>query len=186
MTTTTARTPVGRWRRATFSTRDPMVQLASAAAQIAESATALDVVGWWQVDWAKRCIVAISALELADPPDGQGEAIPQWHVSVSVDGQRPTDTQLAGVARAFGLVGAEEDNHHPGNARHLWLPVDPARRVDCECKVEEVVHVEPDGYKWTNPVEAVADPSVCRGCELRRLLGARAQPCPLHEASADG
>ena len=71
------------------------------------------------------------------------------------------------------MVGTEEDNHHPGNARHFWLPLDPTKRVDCECKSDEAVITEPDGYQWTNP----HNESECRGCASASLYG---RPCPLH------
>jgi hypothetical protein len=48
---------------------------------------------------------------------------------------------------------AEEDNHQDGRARMLFLVVDPARRVDCECKATERVVVREDGYRYTVPVE---------------------------------
>jgi hypothetical protein len=70
------------------------------------------------------------------------------------------------------MEGSEEDNHHPGIARHFWMVVDPARRVDCECKVGETVVKEPDGYKWSN------DPGACRGCDYARTFPGH--PCPLH------
>lgn len=127
----------------------------------------------------------LSALALAKAPSGD-DTILQWHLSVSRPprsadgrGRRPDDAELRRVRLAFDLVDAEEDNHHPGIARHLWLPVDPARRVGCECKADEVVVVEPDGYAWTNPVDA--DPSVCRACEIARLLpSSLVDRCPVH------
>lgn len=123
--------------------------------------------------WESGPIRVLSALELAELPDGSGEYGPQWHVSISARGKRPKDHHVRRALRAFAMVGAEEDNHHPGNARHFWLPVDPTRRVDCECKAEEATVVEPDGYTYTNP----HDPERCRGCEFQRLMG---KPCPLH------
>lgn len=114
----------------------------------------------------------ITTLEMAELPDGAGVG-PQWHVSVSRAGKRPRPADVERVLRVFDLLGAEEDNHHPGIARHFWMPVDPAHRVDCECKVDEVMVVEPDGYRWSN---ARAE-SGCRGCEYERLIG---QPCRLH------
>lgn len=133
-----------------------------------------------------RAVDVITALELAVAPRAAGpdDIIPQWHVSVSVDGgarRRPTDQELMLVRRAFEMTDAEEDNHHPGNARHLWLPVDPARRVGCQCKDDEVVVVEADGYEWTNPAEALERPDLCRACEISGLTG---RPCPAHEPHA--
>ena len=80
--------------------------------------------------------------------------------------------QLALVITDFGLTDWEIDNHHPGNAQHLWIPIDPARRVDCECKSDETIIVEPDGYTWTNPVTGP-----CRGCTSISITH---RPCPLH------
>lgn len=123
--------------------------------------------------WCRGGSTVISALELADYPDGQG-AGPQWHISIRHISGRPR--VVSGVLRAFGMPGAEEDNHHPGIARHFWLPVDPAHRVDCECKETEEIIVEPDGYTWTNPTDGP-----CRGCELEETMG---HACPLHSAGA--
>lgn len=119
-------------------------------------------------------ITVISSLVDAEYPDGNGTG-PQWHVSLSFKGKRPKEHHVRRALRAFGMVGAEEDNHHPGVARHFWRPVDPTRRVDCQCKEDEDVIVEPDGYTWTNP----NDGSPCRGCELQKLLPHRR--CPLHD-----
>ena len=126
-------------------------------------------------------VVVLSAIEEAEYPDGSGQSGLQWHVSLTGrdDFFRPvraTELQLDVVRRAFDMVEAEEDNHQPGKARNLWLPVDPARRVDCECKTTEVTITEPDGYQWTNPTDGT-----CRGCELERALPGR--PCPIHTAA---
>ncbi len=123
--------------------------------------------------WVSGPVCAISALERADYPDGSGEAGPQWHISITRKRKRPKPTDVRRALRAFRMVGTEIDNHHPGNAQHFWMPVDPTRRVDCECKTDEVLVVDPDGYTWTNP----HDPAECRGCEATRLLG---KPCPIH------
>jgi hypothetical protein len=122
--------------------------------------------------WRQRAILVCSALENAEAPDGRGDAIPQWHVSISKRHEPPTLKVARDVLRDFGMLDAEEDNHHPGHARHFFLPVDPSRRVDCECKATEKTIIEPDGYKWTTPVDGT-----CRGCELEALIG---RPCSLH------
>lgn len=122
--------------------------------------------------WTDGRLSVISTLILAELPDGSGEVGPQWHVSVSRFGKRPKPAELARAQRAFGIVGWEEDNHHPGNARHFFRPVDPARRVACECKTTETIHVEPDGYTWSN-----AKDEPCRGCEFWAQQG---KPCPIH------
>lgn len=124
--------------------------------------------------WCRGSFTVISALELAKYPDGPGVG-PQWHISISQAWTPEGNGRarvVSGVLRSFGMSRAEEDNHHPGQARHFWLPVDPAHRVDCECKETEVTIVEPDGYRWTNPTDAP-----CRGCEFEELLGA---PCSIH------
>lgn len=124
----------------------------------------------------------ISSLVMAKAPRGD-DVIPQWHLSVvrvtPRGAERCSDHELQLVRRAFGLVEAEEDNHHPGNARHLFLPVDPSRRVACECKEDEVQVVEPSGYTWSQDVRALEDPLVCRACEIAPLTG---RPCPTHGA----
>lgn len=110
--------------------------------------------------WARGRLSVISDLVVAEMPDGVGIGA-QWHVSVVVDhgrGRRATDAELALVRAAFGMRDAEEDNHEPGRARHLWLTVDVDRRVDCECKADERVIVEPDGHRWSSDpknVEAI-------------------------------
>ena len=122
--------------------------------------------------WQRGPTCVISALELAEYPDGNGFG-PQWHVSVSRLGKRPKWNDVRATLRAFGIVtDAEEDNHHPGNARHFWVPLDPARRVECQCKADEEVVVDRDGYVWTNPKDGT-----CRGCEFSQLIG---KVCPLH------
>jgi hypothetical protein len=123
--------------------------------------------------WRRGRLYVVSALELAEAPDGSKETIPQWHLSVSRSGVRCNLDEVQATLRDFDMVTAEQDNHHPGVARHYWLPVDPARRVDCECKEGERLVVDPDGYPWSND----ADPAKCRGCEIQRLMG---RLCLLH------
>lgn len=125
--------------------------------------------------WSWGRLVVISALIMAELPDGSGVG-PQWHISVAIKNKRPKGTDLRRALRAFGMVRAEEDNHHPGNARHFFMPVDPAKRVDCECKAEDVTMVDADGYRWTNPVDGE-----CRGCEIQPVTG---RPCPVHGSAA--
>lgn len=128
--------------------------------------------------WGKRSIRVISALELVKYPTGD-EIGPQWHISISTKGERPKN--VFAILRDFGMSHGEEDNHHPGIARHFWLPIDPAHRADCECKADEVTIVEPDGYRWTNPRDGE-----CRGCQLESMTGRK---CPMHAtklAPSDG
>jgi hypothetical protein len=123
-------------------------------------------------------VVVVSSLDLASLPDGSGQEGLQWHVSISFNRKRVKDNLVRMVLREFGMVGAEEDNHHPGLARHFWIPVDPTRRVDCECKTTETVIVERDGYPWTNPTPDSGE--ACRGCEWARSGLGKARPCSVH------
>lgn len=119
-------------------------------------------------------LTVTTSLDNAELPDGSGVG-PQWHIAISGGGVRPTDEQIRRALHDFEMVGAEEDNHHPGIARHFFLVVDPAKRVDCQCKATEDVRVEPDGYSWTNPKPETGEE--CRGCEWQRLFN---KPCPVH------
>lgn len=132
--------------------------------------------------WQRGKLRVVSELAQAELPDGSGEVGPQWFVSVSSQGGRPSAAQVERALRDFNMVGAEEDNHLPGISRQFWLPVDPARRVGCECKATEETVVEPDGFTWTNPLLGEGE---CRGCEyeagLGQLVGKR---CPIHGGEA--
>jgi hypothetical protein len=127
--------------------------------------------------WERRGVRVLSTIDQAKLP--RTDLIgPQWHVSISNGGKfRPMQAEVDRALQDFNMVGAEEDNHHPGVARHFWMPIDPAFRVDCECKEDEVLVTERDGYKWTN------DPKACRGCELARKVPART--CPIHPEVPD-
>lgn len=91
----------------------------------------------------------ISSLDLAGLPVSEAGTGPQWHISITTRGKRPKPHHVRRALRAFGMVDAEEDNHQPGQARNFWRPVDPQYRVDCECKTTDILHVEPDGFRWT-------------------------------------
>lgn len=120
--------------------------------------------------WRLGPITAISTLDMAKLPQ-RDEVGPQWHISVTALGKRPKPFHVRKALRAFGMVGAELDNHHPGNAQHYFMPVDPAMRVTCECKDGEVLVVEQDGYQWSN------DSEICRACEIARVTK---RPCQIH------
>lgn len=133
--------------------------------------------------WVHRASGAqvLSSIALARLPRS-GRTGPQWLVSVSSRGgdrvERPSPAQVTLMLCAFDMLAAEQDNHHPGGARHFFLPVDPAERVACECKADEITIVDPDGYTWTNP----AGGEECRGCDLAAALAKTAspRPCPIH------
>lgn len=125
--------------------------------------------------WRLGGILAISSWQMSNAPDGSGEVIPQWLISVSDSGHRPSDRVVAKVRADFGMEDADVDNHHPGVAMHLWMPVEKSRRKACHCKEPEAIVREPDGYEWANDL----DLSACRGCEYGRAFG---KPCPVHGA----
>lgn len=127
--------------------------------------------------WQSGPVRVVSSLDVAEMPDGSGESGPQWHVSVTTKGKRPKPHHLARALKSFGMADAEEDNHHPGAARHFFLVCDPKRRVACECKATEVTVVEADGYRWTNPTPESGE--ACRGCEWAETHDT---PCPIHTA----
>jgi len=123
--------------------------------------------------WVSGPIRVLSELALAQSPVQPEAVVPQWHISITDRGRRPKPHHVRRALRAFGMVGAEEDNHYPGAARYFWLAVDPAHRAGCECKESEETVVDVDGYRWQNP----SDASECRGCEYEQTFG---KPCPLH------
>lgn len=127
--------------------------------------------------WRLGGILAISSWQMSKAPDGSGDVIPQWLISVSDSGHRPSDRVVAKVRADFGMDDADVDNHHPGVAMHLWMPIEKSRRKACHCKEPEAIVKEPDGYEWANEL----DPAKCRGCEYGRAFG---KPCPVHAPKA--
>lgn len=123
--------------------------------------------------YTKGKLLALSECTIAVYPDSEGVG-PQWLVSFSVGGKKRIDgKELRRALANFDMADAEEDNHHPGVARHFWKPVDPAHRVECQCKSDETLVVDSDGYTWSNAREGL-----CRGCEYEALIG---KPCPIHK-----
>lgn len=130
-------------------------------------------------------IAVVSGCHTAPLPGTDGTLGPQWKVSVSrldrldrrgTTGERATDDDLRRVIDAFAMPAWDEDNHHPGVARHLWCPHDETARLACECHLSETTIVDVDGYRWTND-----ESKPCRGCEYEQLVGT---PCPLHGTPA--
>lgn len=142
-----------------------------------------DMYGWTHDATMTRAISSLNPMRL--PATGRTGLT--WLVSVTritEDGgaDRPSEAQARLVRCAFGMLDAEEDNHHPGNSRHFFLPVNPAERVPCECKAGETQVVEPDGYRWSKD-----EAGPCAGCDLARTMaeaGQTPRPCPEHGASA--
>lgn len=98
--------------------------------------------------YRRNRLVVLSSFMLAE---FRGESRPHWHVSVSMNGQRANNEQVAIALRHFDMQAAEEDKHHSGNARHFFLLADlkPGEVAECECKETEEVVVEPDGYTYS-------------------------------------
>jgi hypothetical protein len=124
-------------------------------------------------------VQVISSCVDAELPGTDGQTGPSWHLSVTVNHwrtglRRPVTNEMWEAIDSFGLPAWEEDNHHPGAARHLWCPINPAYRGVCECKLTEVTVTEPDGYQWTTPTDGP-----CRGCEHARMFPGRR--CTIHE-----
>jgi hypothetical protein len=107
----------------------------------------------------KRCMVwrghGLTVLSSSVEAEYRGQVGRHNHVSVAAadHDRRPSDDELARVRRDFDMADAEEDNHSPGVARHLFLPLWLPRGTTgiCECKAEETEVVEPDGFRWSRP-----------------------------------
>jgi hypothetical protein len=125
--------------------------------------------------WACGPIFVTSTLSNMERPGGSPG--PTWLIAISRRGSRPRPTDVRKALRAFGMTAAEEDNHGPGNTRSFFLVVDAALRGICECKTDESVHRDPDGYTYS----LGEDPTKCGGCDLAPITG---RPCPSHGATA--
>jgi len=99
----------------------------------------------------ERCgLRVLSQLDRMEAPDSSGDVLPTWLVSVSRRrASMPSDADMARVRSDFDMEEGDEDNHESGNARKLFLVVDPARRVECECKTDETVVTREDGYRYS-------------------------------------
>jgi hypothetical protein len=84
----------------------------------------------------------ISAVEIVDGPDGSLR--PEYHISISDNGERIPASLVETVLTMFGAKGWNEDNHvHGGKARHFWCPVGKPPEV-CPCQENEKPTVEGD------------------------------------------
>lgn len=100
---------------------------------------------------------ALRVLSSAETAEYHGIVCPHNHVSVSVDpvyDRRPTDGEMDFVRDHFDMVDAEEDNHHPGRIRNLFLPLHLPRGTTgvCDCKADEEQVTEEDGFVWSRKV----------------------------------
>lgn len=90
--------------------------------------------------------------------DADGRTSFQYHFSIAGMGNgrpvRPTPDQYAFALAAFlpsidgNPVWWEEDNHHPGNARHIFVPTFKRDQRPCFCKDNEII-TDPDGYTYS-------------------------------------
>lgn len=101
-------------------------------------------------------VQAVSAIEVVKP-EGDAEARPEYHVSVSglkhgADKiYRVSESRARWVLKEFGLEGWFEDNHVPGGlVRNYWRPVaEPHVGEVCACVAEEPTMREMNGdYIW--------------------------------------
>lgn len=97
-------------------------------------------------------LFVLSATEIAEQnPPGSGLAAPHYHVSATWRAGLPrtcTDEEMERVREAFGLAGAEEDNHGQGIARHLWILCGREKEPTCACKQDEQRTVEGDRVRY--------------------------------------
>lgn len=99
----------------------------------------------------------LNVLSSAEMAEYRGVVCPHNHISVSVsEDRRPTDAEMEKVRHDFDMHDAEEDNHQPGRIRNLFLPLHLPRGTVgiCDCKSDETVVTEADGFQWSKKVEA--------------------------------
>lgn len=95
-------------------------------------------------------LFVLSALEVAHEP-GRPDLGPEYHLSVSMGGQRCSSADALWVLEQFGLSDAREDNHVPsGRVRNFWRPVaDNLSGYECQCVAEEPAILEDKGdFVW--------------------------------------
>lgn len=111
--------------------------------------------GFTHDDHGIRCLSAVEIVE--QNPPGSGLMVPHYHVSATfttpTSRRACTDQELELVREAFGLAGAEEDNHGPGIARHLWIACGREKEPECPCKQDEQRIVEGDRVRHETPDE---------------------------------
>lgn len=95
-------------------------------------------------------LFALSAVEVANEP-GKPALGPEYHLSISMNGQRCTSADAAWVLAQFDLSDAKEDNHVPsGRVRNFWRPVaDNLSGYECHCVDDEPALIEDKGdFVW--------------------------------------
>jgi hypothetical protein len=112
----------------------------------------LDALGYPHNSWIHKAtgLFAISAVEVARDP-GQPDLGPEYHLSVSLSGQRCSAADALFVLNEFNLLDAKEDNHVPsGRVRNFWRPVaDHLSGYECPCVDDEPAIKEDKGdFVW--------------------------------------
>lgn len=121
------------------------------------------VADWWQIPKPlaemgypvvpyehESGLFVLSAVEVANDP-GQIELGPEYHISISLNGERCSSRSAKWVLKQFGLSDATEDNHVPhGKVRNYWRPVnDKLSGYECPCVDNEPAIREDKGdYIW--------------------------------------
>lgn len=113
----------------------------------------LDAMGYPHVSWLHKetGLFAISAVEVMTPEEGELEIGPEYHLSISMSGQRCSTSDALFVLNAFDLLNAMEDNHVPsGRVRNFWMPVaDRLSGYECPCTNAEPAMIEDKGdFVW--------------------------------------
>lgn len=99
--------------------------------------------GGWAEHWIHRGmrLSLFSAVDVVDVEPAKAVIAPHYHVSVvnlrTAIPASCSDEEMERVREAFDLAGAEEDNHGPGKARHLWILCGRTREPQCPCKQDE-------------------------------------------------
>lgn len=96
-------------------------------------------------------LFVLSAVERVDAVPGEPDIGPEYHLSMSMNGQRCSSADALFVCAAFALSDAKEDNHVPsGRVRNFWRPVaDPLSGYECPCVDDEPAMREDKGdFVW--------------------------------------
>ena len=99
---------------------------------------------------AKSGLSVLSAVEVAHDP-GTPDLGPEYHISVSLSGERCSSAEALWVLHQFDLDDAKEDNHVPnGKVRNYWRPVaDNLSGFECRCVGDEPAMREDKGdFTW--------------------------------------
>ncbi|RTL25812.1 MAG: hypothetical protein EKK55_08790 [Rhodocyclaceae bacterium] len=123
MTSYERKVPVSpRWRFIQFVPASPMGDIGMA----------------WMHDTGIGVLSSVDVAEV-NPPKA-GIVAPHFHVSATFRSNPPracTDQEMEVVRASFDMGGADEDNHGPGIARHLWMLCGRDREPACPCRADE-------------------------------------------------